>query len=303
MTDEIGARSKRKGPRMMMRRAAALPARYGMSQRRFLTSLEGMVSVLRSHGAVGTFPVTATVLERHPKIVPALDGMEVAVHGLRHIDLRRVDGRRQEEMMKEAVKVLTSHGLRPRGFRAPYLAWNEATQKAVAKVGLLYDSSVPSGWKCGAGIDDNAALKVSLEFYGIRSPGNHLPTVQGSIVVLPVAIPDDEIMIDRLRISSSDILGNAMLHMLRTAMAEGGHLVLQLHPERFAFFRGALDNLLGRARDEGAWIAPLRDVAAWWLNRKEPGPRWPDGALCAVTISGDLDAVTLPDFLLRRLGR
>jgi len=303
MTDENGARSKRKGPRLTMRRAALLPGRYGVSQRKLLASLEGMVSILKKHGVVGTFPVTAIVLDRHPKLVAALDGMEVAIHGLRHINLRKVDGRRQEEMMKEAVGVLVSHGLRPQGFRAPYLAWNEAMRDAVAKAGLHYDSSVPARWKCGDEIDDNAILRTSLEFYGARSSGNHLPTVHGSIVVLPVAIPDDEIMIDRLRISSSDILGNAMLHMFRTAMAEGGHLVLQLHPERFAFFRGALDDLLGRARDEGAWIVPLRDVAAWWLKRNESGPRWPDGALCALTISGDLDAVTLPDFLLRRLGR
>ena len=303
MKDETGARSRRKGSRLTMRRAALLPGRYGVSQRKILASLEGMVSVLKSHGVVGTFPVTAIVLNRHPKLVAALDGMEVAVHGLRHIDLRKVDGHRQEEMMKEAVRVLKSHSLQPLGFRAPYLAWNEAMQDAVARAGFLYDSSVPAGWKCGDEIDDNVTLKASLEIYGARFFGNHLPTVHGSIVVLPVAIPDDEILIDRLRISSSDVLGQAMLHMLRTAMEEGGHLVLQLHPERFAFFRGALDGLLGQARDEGAWVAPLKDVATWWLNRKGSGPRWPDGARCALTVSGDLDAVTLPDFLLRRLGR
>lgn len=294
---------RRKGVWLRMRRAALLPRRYGMSQKRFLANLGGMVSLLKRHGIVGTFPVTAIVLDRHPKLTRILEGMEVAVHGLRHADLRGIEKSRQAAMMRDAAGMLESHDLKPVGFRAPYLDWDETTHDAVAEAGFMYDSSVPTGWRCGKGIDDTAALRDALSSYGIRSYGEHLPRKRGSLVLLPVAMPDDEILIDRLAVMRDDKLARVLINMLDTALDEGSHLVLQLHPERFALFQDPLDMLLEHARQQGAWLAPLREVAEWWRGKDGTGPRWPDEARCAMTVSGDVDAVTLSDFVLRRLGR
>lgn len=56
--------------------------------------------------------------------------------------------------------------------------------------------------------------------------------------------------------------------MLRV-YAAGGVYVLNLHPERGALARPALDRLLATAGDQPlpVWIARLGDIAAWWRER------------------------------------
>ncbi len=45
-------------------------------------------------------------------------------------------------------------------------------------------------------------------------------------------------------------------------------MVLQLHPERYVFFRGALLRLLSRACGLGnVWTASLGEIAEWWKER------------------------------------
>ena len=296
-------RTKSKTARQRGRRAFLLPSRYGFSSSKFLGNLERMVALLKRHEVVGTFPITAKVLERHHELVGILDGMEVAVHGLRHRDLTGLKTNRQVAMMKEAVGIFRSAELRVNGFRAPYLRWSDSMMEAVARAEFLYDSSIPSGWSCGSEFDSLAGMTESLRSYGTRGTANRLPTMRGRLVEMPVAIPDDEILIDRLGITNPERLFRALTAMTTAAMQSGGHLVLQLHPERFSFFDKALDGMLERALVEGAWVAPLGEVAMWWLEKRPGEHNWPREARYALTVSGDIDAVTLGDFIARRFGR
>jgi hypothetical protein len=174
---------------------------------------------------------------------------------------------------------------------------------AVAKSGFLYDSSIPVGWACGGEFDSLEGMKEAMISYGVSGIGTHFPTVRGKMVEMPVAIPDDEILIDRLNITETGRMAEAFAVMTDSAIESGGHLVLQLHPERFHLFEKALGGLLEYALDKGAWVAPLRDVARWCLEKPPGGRGWPEGAPCAMSVTGDIDAVTIGDFLARRLGR
>lgn len=285
------------------RRALLLPRRYGLTPRRFLRNLEGMVALLRKHHVVGTFPVTAMVLERHPEIAKTLNGMDVAVHGLRHKDISHLDVAGQASIMRMAIQSLRSHGLEATGFRAPYLRWSDSMLEAITSAGFLYDSSMPVGWTCGFDIDSDMSVKNALAAYGAEAIGTHLPSIRGRLVEMPVALPDDEIMIDRADVAMPQEFSRALMSMMDSAVLSSGHLVLQLHPERFHLFGKVLDDILVHASSKKAWIAPLKDVARWWLERKPEGLKWPDGASCALTISGDIDAATLGDFVARGLGR
>lgn len=292
-----------KTARQRIMRAFLLPSRYGFSSTKFLGNLERMVALLKRHEVVGTFPITAKVLERHHELAGILDGMEVAVHGLRHRDLTGLETNHQIAIMKEAVEIFRSVELQANGFRAPYLRWSDSMMEAVSGAGFLYDSSVPSGWSCGNEFDSLAGMNEALRSYGIDATANKFPTVRGRLVEMPVAIPDDEILIDRLGIANPEHLSRALSAMTATAMQSGGHLVLQLHPERFSFFEKALDEALEHTLSEGVWVAPLGEVAMWWLEKRSDDHNWPQEAPCALTVSGDIDAVTLSDFIARRFGR
>lgn len=300
---EAGMGAKSKTACQRIRRAFLLPSRYGFSSTKFLGNLERMVALLKGHEVVGTFPITAKVLERHHELAGILDGMEVAVHGLRHRNLTGLETNRQIAMMKEAIGIFRSVGLQTNGFRAPYLRWSDSMMEAVSGAGFLYDSSVPSGWSCGSEFDSLAEMTEALRSYGIGGTANKLPTMRSRLVEMPVAIPDDEILIDKLGITNPEQLSRALTAMTAAAIQSGGHLVLQLHPERYGFFEKALDEVLKRALGEGAWVAPLGEVAVWWLEKRPGEHNWPQEAPCALTVSGDIDAVTLGDFIARRLGR
>ena len=294
---------KSKTRRQRFKRALLLPGRYGVSEKKFLRRLEDMVALLKRHGVVGTFPTTATVLERHPAIAKILDGMELAIHGYNHRDMSGVEKDRQESMIREAIEIFRSFNLEVNGFRAPYLRWSDSTLDAVAGVGLLYDSSIPVAWRCGKDVDSATLLKDALASYGVGEVGTHFPAIRGNLVEMPVAVPDDEILIDRVDVSATDRLTKALMAMTDSAVLSGGHLVLQLHPERFHIFGNALDDVLKHALEQRIWIASLGEVAKWWKEKTASGPAWSGGAGCALTISGDIDAVTLGDFIVRRFGR
>jgi len=262
-----------------------------------------MVALLRRHEVVGTFPVTAKVLERHKELTGSLDGMEVAAHGLRQRETTSLETSVQVRAMKDAIGIFRSLELEVTGFRAPYLRWSDSMLEAVAGAGFLYDGSIPAGWSCGRAFDSLAGMAAALESYGIRGTAETLPTMRGKIVEMPVALPDDEILIDRLGITNPGQLSKALTAMTDAAIRSGGHLVLQLHPERFSFFEQALDEAIKGALGKGAWIAPLRDVATWWLEKRPGEHNWPQEAPYALTVSGDIDAVTLSDFIARRFGR
>jgi len=261
-----------------------------------------MVTLLKQHNVVGTFPVTALIVKRHPELLSILEGMEVAVHGYKHTDVSKMSREYQETMLREALDIFSSLGLKPTGHRAPYLRLNETTLDVVSQMGLLYDSSVPSMWRDEGESNESKYLKNAFLSYGLYKSGNQLPVIRGRLVILPVAIPDDEILIDRLRINEKQ-LTTTVIGMGKSALSSGGHLVLQLHPERFHLFHEALETVLNFAQEHDAWIAPLKDVALWWRDRQDTEPRWPDNAPFAISISGDIDAVTLTDFGLRIFGR
>jgi len=296
-------RTKSKTGRQRLRRAFLLPSRYGFSPAKFLGNLGKMVALLKRHGVVGTFPITATVLERHPELAGILDGMEVAVHGLRHRDLADLETADQTASMKGATEIFQTLKLETRGYRAPYLRWSDSMMEAVAGAGFLYDSSIPTSWIRGSEFDSMAGMTEALQSYTIESNTGGLPIVRGRLIEMPVALPDDEILIDRLGITDPGQLSKVLASMISAAARSGGHLVLQLHPERFSFFEKSLEETLAQAAAESAWVAPLRDVAMWWLEKRPGEHNWPQEAPYALTVSGDIDAVTLGDFIIRGFGR
>ena len=89
--------------------------------------------------------------------------------------------------------------------------------------------------------------------------------------------------------------------MADQARVSAGHLILQVHPERFHLFSDALRSVMEKVTEEGGWKASLAEVASWILAGKGGPGHWPGGRPYALSVTGDLDAVSLADFASRVL--
>src|SRR2546426_3409868 len=289
-----------KGFRGSARRASLLPLRYGIGPERLRSRLRSMAEVLARWETTPTVPVTTSALERHPALAEDLRRVDPAIHGYRHTRYSALRETEQARDLDEAMASFRRHGLPAHGFRAPYLAANETTRTLLKARGFAYDSSacalsLPQGHPAAPSV-----LRLAKARYGPVPEGPRGVQTDGGFVELPVALPDDEILIDGLGIENPEELTRIFRAMLEPCLRSGGLLVLQVHPERFHLCAAAVEGLLRSSRDKGAWMAPLSEIADHARNAPRGG--WPGGQSMAVAVTGDLDAVSLLDFVHRLWG-
>lgn len=300
---------------MLLRRIGTIAGRYGMTAGLFVDRLDRFAETLASYQSPATFPVTAVMLSRDPAPFRRLhrQGIEIAIHGNTHVDLTRLTPAEQAEAMQQAVKRFRLAGLPCAGFRAPYLRYNPATLAAAARAGLLYDSSQAILWDVvdETSLDDTGrrAWSEVVAFYAPHraTATPSLPTLVDGLVEIPVSLPDDEMLIERLGWRDVNRVAAVWLEILHQSHQRGELFVLQLHPERFDHCREALIQVLTAARAKGSavWIASLHEIAHWWRHRASlegAAPLWPAPARSALAITGDIDALTLWDYGLRLVG-
>ncbi len=285
----------------VMRRAAILPTRYGVTISKIQRRLVSMQSLLYRWDVVPTIPTTAVVLERHPEFARNLEGLDVAVHGYRHVAYADMSVSQQSNDLDSAIRVFSAYGLPIRGFRAPYLRTHHGTDSILASRGFLFDSSqadyiLPETHSAFVG-----CKRMFDARYGAEPPAVSPSTLSTGLAELPVSFPDDVMLVDGLGITEpSTICGifGAMLNRIRQSC---GLLIMQVHPERFDMLRDAMESTLSQATQDSAWKASLSEVARWILKRGG-SPKWPGGSPYAVSITGDLDALSLADFAARLVG-
>lgn len=257
-------------------RAAIITARFGLGTKNMRKALELYRSILAEADASATFPITATVLRRHSGVLRGLhdDRIEVAVHGLFHNDYAQMDLEAQQREVRAAVAIFDQLGVPFRGFRGPYLRANEHTGRVLRELGFLYNCSQSVVFPV---VGAAAASRMQRHAYG-RALGLYEPLDAQRIAVrprqiegvidLPVALPDDEILVDRLGFTSAQQEA-AWLAILDRTYERGELFTLQLHPERIHYAARALRAVLQRARtlDPKVWIARLDEIACWWKRR------------------------------------
>jgi peptidoglycan/xylan/chitin deacetylase (PgdA/CDA1 family) len=271
-----------KGVKGLGRRAVALGRRYGVTPARMVAALEALVEVLDKYGCPATFPVTAVALARHPTPIRRLQGqgIELAAHGWTHVDLEDAPMEQQVAHMSRAQAVFDRHGISAVGFRSPYLRRNGSLRKAAVTAGFRYVSNQPVLWDVvgevgeagGQGEGDRAqAYQQAVDFYEPWSAARRLsvPILHERIVEIPVSLPDDEMLVERLGADGIQI-AEAWASILRQTYADGELFTVQLHPERAEMCIPALERVLGDARSYSppVWIARLDEIAAWWQRRR-----------------------------------
>jgi len=266
-----------KGLHNFLRRLWTVFTRFGFSEQRSRRTLYSIITTVQQFNAGPTFFIPAVVLNRHPRLIAeiARDGAEIGIHGYVHNDYRSLTEKQQYQQTEAAISVFKRTQIPYEGFRNPYLGWNEASRRVFAALGLAYESN-------DAAIHDvldlegfspllRGGFKKSLAlFQAIPCTTYTLrPHVEDGLLVIPLSLPDDEMLFDRLRITNPAEVGRIWSAIMQRVYALGGIYTLNLHPERGILCQPALESLLTVAHSQPlpVWIARLGEVAQWWKER------------------------------------
>jgi peptidoglycan/xylan/chitin deacetylase (PgdA/CDA1 family) len=271
--------SKSRGIENLLLRIKTVLGRFGITSKRLEWRLNRYSDITGKFGCVPTFPIPAVTLRRHPELIrkPSRKGIEFAVHGYIHTDYSSLSLEKQTRHFKKAIDTFKSCQIPFTGFRAPYLRINNETPEAIANVKFLYDSSHIIRWdvvdKAKYPRQGWSAYERLLDFYQPRSAQEYLvlPRFTNGFVEIPVSIPDDEAMVDRLGITDKGEITEIWRAILQRTYTRGELFTVQLHPERISFCESALADILQQARELNPpiWIATLGEIARWWKERAE----------------------------------
>lgn len=268
--------AKAKGPFAFLRRVRSIADRYGLAPEKMDQALCLFAQTLKQFDCGASFPLTAIALKRNGgTITKHLDqNIEFAVHGYTHIDYSPLS---QEELLAHlhrAREVFAAAGITAIGFRSPYLRQSDHLYAAIEAAGFSYVSNQPVLWKV-LNTDDltpsgQTGYRRAIDFYAPWEANKRLslPQLYNQLVEIPVSLPDDEILIDRLG-SDNIFIEKAWRSILSQTHQRGELFTLQLHPERIAWCADGLSAVLNEARAlaPSVWIARLDEIAAWWQAR------------------------------------
>ncbi len=296
----ITSAAEAKGTLVLLKRARRIASCYGLTPMRMDGALRQFAYILRQFDCGATFPITAVALKRNRNtIAEYLDqNIEFAVHGYTHVDYAQLPPEEQLDHMRFAREVFAGAGVVPVGFRSPYLRRDPHLYVAIETAGFSYASNQPVMWDA---LDVNAlspqaraAYRRAISYYAPWQAGERpvLPSLHDHLVEIPVSLPDDEILLDRLDGGDKGLVEEVWRRILAESYRRGELFTLQLHPERIAGCADALAAVLAEARSftPPVWLARLDEIAAWWRARA--------GASVAVTEVEDGKyqlAVTGPD--------
>lgn len=269
---------KTKGLAAFLRRLGTVFTRFGFSEAQTRRALTSVVEVVRAYSAAPTFFIPAVVLRRHPALIGAIarEGAEIGIHGYVHNDYRLLSVAEQLAQTAQATAVFRRARIPWKGFRNPYLGWTDDSVSVFTDLGFTYDSNeavihdVVDLASFSPAIQDSYAKSLALFQALPCTVATLLPHFEGTLVRLPTSIPDDEMLFDRMLITDPREIGRIWSGVMRRVYDLGGLYVLNLHPERAALCRQALEALLATARSQPqpVWVASLEQVAAWWREHR-----------------------------------
>ncbi len=268
-----------RGAANLFKRSFQIVSRFGVRADRMGKRFDQFMDLLDEHNCRPTFPITALPMSRNPEFARKLAarGAELAVHAYTHVDLTALDKSGQMENLGRAIQIFRNVGVPFTGFRAPYLHWNEDTMAVVEMYQFRYSSNQTVLWKVvdleGLTSEQISGWEKAKSFYKPLDAGDTfvLPRRKFGFVELPVCLPDDETLIDRMYFKNPDVLRNAWGAILEQTHKRGELFTIQLHPERISFFSRPLADLLSicRRKKRGVWVASLEEIAEWWTLKDQ----------------------------------
>ena len=263
---------KTKGFANTIKRVAMIYSRYSFNG--LMRSLNKMLEILEDYNAGVTFPITAVTLDRNMDLIKEVNSSKIewAMHGYVHIDYTTINLEEIEKHIKKGKEIFKKAGFEVYGFRAPYLKINEDTIKMLKKYGFIYDSSHSFFLPV---IPIEKSVKIILDYYSPLKEWK-IDDTHG-LLEIPVTLPDDEILVDRLGYRG-DKIGKVWVNMCEKLKETNIIPVLQLHPERGRICAAGLKMVLEWARKNDIEIVHLKDIA---MGKREN----------VMAITGDVDVI------------
>lgn len=293
-----------KGFNKGLHRLSTVRKRFGFTPEKQIDCIRYYASLLEGYGLKATFFVPAKILEKYIQAIRLIgkDNIEWGVHGYIHLDISKLTINELRRHIVEAIRIFDSCGIAFNGFRAPYLRPGNYLMDILVESGrFLYNSSNSILWDNVCGSKKNV-LDWSKEFYSPALYSQQPPISYGKdrLIDLPVSLPDDDILIDREKFNSVDVL-SIWKNMLRICHRDNELFILQLHPERIHILRDTLRSLIEEARNLNPpiWMTTLADVANWRKMNSQGQLQWPKPCRGAFCITGDIDSLTVRDFIER----
>lgn len=303
---------KTRGLPNIFSRANAIFQRFGLTPRKSQKYLEMLCSLTKKYDCYPSLPATAIIVKRHPQVFKDLvkEGAEIAVHGYTHINYKDLTYEEQCAELEKAINVFRSHDIPFSGFRCPYISWNKHTLRCVDSKNFLWDSNISIFWNVLEKKDYdpdrwevlNKILRIIYQPY--ESEKFHsIPRMKENVVEIPVSLPDDEMLRDRLKVTDKKKLKEIWSAILIKSYEVGELFTLIIHPERVPIFGDIIENILIKARslNPPIWIAKLGEIAKWWEERSKF--RFNMKRLNKEAVKIDLDCSFNASILLRNYDR
>ncbi len=263
-----------KGPIHSIERSVEIVRRFVGGKNRFRRLISTLEALKELYGVRFTFCITASLLKRHFDLIQQLKkaGHEIAVHGHFHTRMDLHSRREQEEMINRSYLEFTRSNFQVKGFRCPYLSYNHQTIESLKKSPFRWTSGKIILYENGGPL--SAAARTGLQYlYHFSENGNpiSLPDLDSNLVELPITAPDDEMLLERMRVRSTEKITETWLHLFERSLKNGELCHFFFHPERLPLIREALENLLRAAvnPDSATWIPTLDELADWWSKRSK----------------------------------
>jgi len=269
-----------KGALAALKRISMITRRYGLSSLKMERALDQFVRILNEFNFSATFPATAVAVERRPEVFQRYQaqGIEFAVHGYTHIDYAQLAPDRQQAHLQQGREIFSRFGLAATGFRSPYLRRSEFLHQTVATAGFTYVSNQPVMWDV-LDLDELSAAaqtgyRRAVDYYQPQRPAQYVstPRLINDLVEIPVSLPDDEILLDRLGSGGAgESVETTWLKILAQTYQRGELFTIQLHPERIAACAAGLRAALAKAQtlSPKVWVARLDELASWWREKAD----------------------------------
>jgi peptidoglycan/xylan/chitin deacetylase (PgdA/CDA1 family) len=260
-------------------RMGMLVRRFDLSGKKMKRAVSEIQQIGKKYGYQPALIIPSVVLKRYSSFFKLFsnNGLEFCAHGHVHRDLRALSLNEQVAQIRIARRIFNDLGVPVYGFRSPYLSRNCYTTKAIQKNHFLWESNETLIWK-------EYLVSQRLKLCSLMRDAIHLlyspldaqenvviPRLLGEVVGIPVTLPDDEMLIDRFGIVDSDTIERIWAAILDKTREQGGIFVLQLHPERFAICRDAMEALLNKAcrPEQGIWVTSMKEIADWWKEKSQ----------------------------------
>jgi peptidoglycan/xylan/chitin deacetylase (PgdA/CDA1 family) len=253
--------------------------RFDLSGKKMKKAVSEIQQIGRKYSYIPALIIPSVVLRRYHSFFNLFsnNGLEFCAHGYVHRDFKPLSLGEQVAHIGMAREIFNDFDVPVYGFRSPYLSRNCFTSEAIQKNNFLWESNETLIW-------DEYLASQELKLHSLMRDAVHLlynpldanknvviPRLMGQVVGIPIMLPDDEILIDRLGIVDSDTIESIWATILEKTRERGYIFVLQLHPERFVICRNAMKGLLDRAShpEHGIWVTSMKEVAEWWKEKSQ----------------------------------